>query len=142
MNKYTGHCECGHVTVCLETEAGVARLVPRACDCAFCTAYGAVWVSDPKSSLQVRVHNHALKQLKQGSETATFWQCRSCDNIVCVTVDIGGQKKGAVNLKLLDDIGFFPKSISVSPKQFSKEEKLARWQQNWISRVDMLPESS
>ncbi|WP_299948534.1 hypothetical protein [uncultured Microbulbifer sp.] len=74
--------------------------------------------------------NGNLEQIKQGAELASFWQCSSCYQFICVTYDFKIEIKGAVSGALFE---CFRQPVSVSPKTLSPEEKLERWGRVWLT---------
>ncbi|WP_417458265.1 GFA family protein [Kordiimonas sp.] len=136
MRKLEGGCYCGNIGIQLETEKPFSELVPRACDCDFCTMNGAKWLSHPDAKLEIEIQNEAAINLfEQGSMTARFWLCQRCGVLACVTADVEGERRAAVNVNALNARGEFPPPMSVSPKELSKAEKSARWQDVWIRGV-------
>lgn len=136
MTSHTGGCYCGNISIRFDSDKTPDALIPRACDCDFCTLHGAEWLSDPKGALEITVQNEAaLSLFKQGSESAHFWICQNCGGVSAVTAEIDGTAKGAVNARALDDHATLPPSQPVSPKTLGKDEKLSRWDDVWIPAV-------
>ena len=72
-----GGCHCGNLQLSLQGDIVPAATAPRACDCSFCTAHGAAWISDAQGELVVRVRDaDALARYRQGSGSAEFLLCR------------------------------------------------------------------
>lgn len=130
--KYSSSCQCGKVGVVLSLPHSIERLEPRECDCDFCKSHELIYLSEPDGELSIEAHG-ALKQLKQGSEQATFWQCTSCNKIVAVTIAFDGQIKGAVNGNLFTKNWRLKNSVTVSPKILSPEKKRERWASAWLN---------
>jgi len=131
-----GSCYCGNITVRVETDVPASEMTPRACDCDFCTAHGAEWVSTPKAHLEIEIQNEAATNLySQGSESARFWICQQCGVVPAVTCDTGEHRKGAVNIRAMLDRATFPPTEPASPKNLPKEEKQQRWDRFWMDRV-------
>jgi hypothetical protein len=136
MAKLEGSCYCGNITVRVETDVPAAEMTPRACDCDFCTAHGAEWVSTPKAHLEIEIQNEAAVNLySQGSESARFWICQRCGVVPAVTCEINEHRKGAVNKRAMLDMKAFPDTQPVSPADLPAEEKQARWDDKWIDKV-------
>jgi hypothetical protein len=136
MATMMGSCYCGNISVKVTTEVAAGDLTPRACDCHFCTAHGAEWVSTPKAELEIEIQNEAAVNLySQGSESARFWICQRCGVVPAVTCEIGGHRKGAVNKRAMHDMECFKPTEAVSPAGLPAEEKQARWDQKWIDKV-------
>ena len=51
MQKLTGSCHCGNVSVVFETDLAPADMVPRACQCSFCRLHSTAALSDPDGRL-------------------------------------------------------------------------------------------
>jgi len=127
-----GGCHCGTLTVELRTMQSPSALHPRACDCAFCMKHGAAWVSDAAGNLVIDVHaRDAFGEYRQGSGSARFLLCRDCGVLVAVVHGDGDGRRGAANVRCLDDAAAFAEATSVSPQQLSREDKIARWRELW-----------
>lgn len=136
MATMVGSCYCGNIAVRVTTNVAPSEMTPRACDCNFCTAHGAEWVSTPKAELEIEIQNEAAVNLySQGSESARFWICQRCGVVPAVTCEIDGHRKGAVNKRAMHDMKAFPETESVSPASLPPEEKQARWGRKWIDKV-------
>src|SRR5688572_19722659 len=100
MHFHTGGCHCGNLVVEVDLSSEPAGYQPRACDCSFCRAHGAAWISDAKGSLVLRVKEPSERGIyRQGSEQAELVLCRRCGVLVCVLLQDGGKLFGAVNAK-------------------------------------------
>ena len=75
-----------------------------------------------------------MNQLQQGSDQATFWQCKNCLQVVAVSHVKDGVMRGALSKALFEDDFELQTSITVSPKKLSAEQKSERWPTLW-SRV-------
>ena len=136
MGLLEGSCYCGNITVRVTTDVPASEMTPRACDCDFCTAHGAEWVSTPKAHLEIEIQNEAAINLySQGSESARFWICQRCGVVPAVTCDINDHRKGAVNKRAMLDLKAFPPTEAASPKNLPPEEKKQRWDRKWIDDV-------
>lgn len=133
-----GGCHCGRVQVEFTTSAMLASTTPRACDCSFCQKHGAAYVSDPSGSLRIAVAEpDALVSYRQGSKEARFRLCGRCGVLVAVTFEHQGNTYGAVNVGCLEKRSLFGASVPASPQQLSPEEKVTRWLQVWVPRVQV-----
>ena len=127
-----GGCHCGHLSIRLSLTQPPSGVHPRACDCAFCAKHGAAWTSDPHGELVIEAQDlSTLGEYRQGSGSARFLHCRDCG--VLVAVVHGGDEglRGAANVRCLDGAALFGETVSVSPQQLSKGDKVARWAQLW-----------
>jgi len=128
---YSSSCQCGVVRVNLTLPNTLEDYEPRECDCEFCRLHNITYISDPDGCLSIEAAG-TLKQSKQGSGQATFWQCSSCNQMVAVTHDLVGELKGAVNGQLFSKQYKLGKSVAVSPRLLSPSEKRDRWKTAWL----------
>lgn len=105
---------------------------PRACDCDFCMAQKAAYLSDLNGVLEV-FHQHKLEGIYQGSEQAVFWQCKACHNLILVSCEFASGVKGAVNAGVFSQKYTIGSAVYVSPKMLSPQEKRERWQSVWLT---------
>jgi hypothetical protein len=95
-------------------------------------------VSDPSGSLRIAVAEpDALVSYRQGSKEARFRLCGHCGVLVAVTFEHQGNTYGAVNVGCLEKRSLFGASVPASPQQLSPEEKVTRWLQVWVPRVQV-----
>lgn len=133
---HTGGCHCGALRWSLESARAAAELVPRACDCDFCTRHRAAWVSDPEGLLTVRARPDDVQHYRQGSGQAEFLICRHCGVLVAVSARMSeGRDKAAVNRNAFDQPDALGESVVVSPQQLAADAKLSRWTQAWTPLV-------
>lgn len=133
-----GGCHCGAITLALSTDLELEATAPRACDCSFCRAHGAAWLSDATASLVVRAHRpERLRRYRQGSEAAQFLLCGECGVLLAVVFEEGDQRYAAINAACLAARGAFAASVPASPQTLAPDEKTARWRQLWIRDVRM-----
>ena len=131
-----GGCHCGNLSLAFDTALQPAATAPRACDCGFCTAHGAAWLSDAGGGLAVTVRDPAvLARYRQGSGTAQFLLCRDCGVLVAVVFEEEGALRGAVNVRCLRRASEFAGDVEVSPQRLPAEARQARWRELWIPRV-------
>ena len=80
--------------------------------------------------------NGTLRQLKQGSAQATFWQCTACYQIIAATHAFGDgidPLRGAVNGQLFSHQYQLPAPVSVSQKRLTPADKRKRWLSLWLT---------
>ena len=130
-----GGCHCGSLALAFSTALEPMQTTPRACDCSFCRAHGAAWVSDPGGHLAIHHRPERLPTYRQGSLTAQFVVCNDCGVLVAVVFDDGDRRYAAVNVRCLDARDAFAAPVPASPQALSKEQKEARWRQAWIADV-------
>ncbi|HTV86188.1 MAG TPA: aldehyde-activating protein [Dyella sp.] len=136
MTVMHGSCHCGALSVAFTTAKLAADFQPRACDCSFCMKHGAAYVSDPGGSLSiVQRHADAIKEYRQGSNTARFLLCKDCGVLVGVVFDHASGTYGTLNVTCLDDATGFAQALGASPQQLSQDEKISRWLALWVPRV-------
>lgn len=131
-----GGCHCARLSVAFTPGADAASLQPRACDCAFCTRHGAAWVSDPAGRLVLHEHEAgALREYRQGSNTARFLFCGHCAVLVAVVFEHQARLYGAINARCLDVAGVLDGTVTASPQTLAPADKVARWQVLWVPDV-------
>ena len=79
MQKLTGSCHCGNVSIVFETDLRPRDMVPRACQCSFCRLHSSAAVSDPAGHIMfsVREPEH-LNRYTFGLGSTEFLICRTC----------------------------------------------------------------
>jgi len=133
-----GGCYCGNVLLQLELPKEPAQYNPRACDCGFCLKHGAAYLSDSRGALRIRIADpRQSATYRQGNELAEMLLCSRCGVLVGVVYREGGQVYATVNAKAVEGAPGFGPEQTVSPKQLSGEEKVARWKKLWFSNVTL-----
>jgi hypothetical protein len=133
-----GSCHCGAIALAFSTTLVPADTAPRACDCSFCRAHGAGWVSDTNAQLIIHAHRpERLRRYRHGSLAAQFLLCGECGVLIAVVFEDGERTYAAVNTGCLEERDAFAPMASTSPQRLSPEEKLARWRQLWIGEVSL-----
>ena len=128
----TGSCHCQRLTLAFNGSIKPATTSPRACDCSFCQAHAAAWVSDPDGELVVTASGaDALGRYRQGSESAEFLFCRHCGVLLAVVFASDEGMRGAVNVRCLAEAGEFAPAQAVSPQQLAPEVRRERWRRLW-----------
>ena len=136
--RLKGACHCGNLRLDVTLAADPATLVPRACDCGFCTLHGALWVSDPEGHLRVHVGERtALLRYRQGSRQADMNCCGCCGVLVFASVATEGGLYAVVNGRTLEDLSALAAPVTVSPRMLGAGEKLDRWRQIWFAGVEV-----
>ena len=128
---HQGGCHCGSLRWQFATTMALADVVPRACDCDYCTRHRAAWVSDPAGQLSIHASVATLQRYRQGSAQAEFLLCRDCGVLVAVIARDGGRLLGAVNRNAFDQRDALVAETVVSPQRLAAETKLERWSQLW-----------
>jgi len=129
-----GNCRCKNINV--EWQTVDFSVVPRLCQCEYCKAKGAAYVSKSGTSFKLRVHNESFHFIvKHGSESAKFHECKKCGDVVCVTAEIDGEIYGALNSLCMDNRLGFASGVEFDFTGQSASEKIERWRQNWCHPV-------
>lgn len=113
-------------------------MVPRACDCRFCRAHGAAWISHPAGRLAIHESGSRLRTYRQGSLVAQFLLCGDCGVLVAVVFEDGDKRHAAVNANCLEARDGFAPVVAASPQALSPDEKTTRWRQLWISDFQLI----
>ena len=132
----TGSCHCQRLQLALRGSLQPNETPPRACDCSFCQAHAAAWVSDPDGELVITASDaDALGRYRQGSESAEFLLCRHCGVLVAVVADHAARLHGAVNARCLDGDTRLGDRQPASPQRLAPEQRRLRWSKLWVPDV-------
>jgi hypothetical protein len=91
---------------------------------------GIEYLSDPQSQITF-ISTRAMRHEKQGSEQATFLLCPKFQTVVGVCYIDDDIYVGSVNARLLQQYECLQGSVSISPKNLDKTEKVKRWRELW-----------
>lgn len=139
MYKIYGGCYCGNISYAAELANSPGAYTPRSCDCDFCTAHGASYISDSEGKLALQIKSEKeTSRFKQGSGMVDFLICKNCGVVVGACYEEGGILYGAINSKSVRGKPAFGESISVSPKKLNDSEKVTRWKEIWFSNVELI----
>lgn len=130
--KHSGSCCCENVVFSIALPDPLEAYSPWCCDCDFCTARNASYLSHPDGSLNIE-SAEPLDVIHQGSKQAAFLACASCGTLVAVAYPFAENLKGAVNATLLTDSQRLNEPRVVSPKRLRPDEKLNNWQRLWLN---------
>lgn len=137
--KLTGGCHCGNIQLTLELTRAPETYNPRACDCDFCTKHSAVYLSDPKGSLTIRIKDDSkVGKYRQGNAIAEFLICSNCGVLAAVTYENEGRVYGAANARAIQGGKGFGLEQPVSPKTLSADAKMSRWRDVWFPDVKVV----
>lgn len=128
--RIDGACHCGNVSFAFETTHTRETIVPRACDCSFCTSHAAQCYSDPQGSVVIEVRDGALLQrYRFGEQTADFLVCRRCGAYAGAMITQGALRRATLNLRLtaLRDLPAQPVSYAGETRDERIARRLARW---------------
>lgn len=137
MLTYSGGCHCGNISFAMELACHAGSYEPRACDCSFCRAHAASYVSDPLGKLDIYVRDAAcFGTYHQGSGIADFLLCKMCGVLVGVSYRENGRWYATINSKAVSD-AVFGEEIVVSPKRLNDQDKVKRWKEAWFRDVSL-----
>ena len=128
--RIDGACHCGNISFVLETAQPREAIVPRACDCSFCTMHAAHCFSDPQGSAAIDVRDGALLQsYRFGEQTADFLVCRCCGAYAGAMITQGDLKRATLNLRLTELRDVPARSVSYAGETRDRRmaRRLARW---------------
>lgn len=127
-----GGCQCNNIEFVWHTVDH--SLVPRACQCSYCIAKGAAYVSKSGTRVEVTIRKKNLHRThQQGSNTADFHECQFCGDLVLVTTRIEGELYGAVNAGCVGNPAVFGAPVKMELFDQPASEKITRWRQNWCN---------
>ena len=130
----SGSCECNNIKVIWHTIDH--SLVPRACQCEYCSSKDAAYVTKSGTKFEAIIQNENLhKQVQHGSRSAVFHECANCGQVIFVTSEIDGELYGALNARHLTNKFGFAEPVELNYSYQSLEQKRDRWRQNWCHPV-------
>ena len=136
MTTFSASCHCGNLRAKAAITQPLASIVPRACDCDFCTRHGAAYLSDARGQLAFLINDsNQVMTYNQGSGAADFVLCRTCGVLMGVVYRHGGHCIGALNAHTLNQRDQLPAAQTASPQLLSDGDKMERWQQIWFQDV-------
>lgn len=131
-----GHCRCNNFRVMWRTTD--FSIVPRACQCDYCRAKDAAYVSKSGTAVEIHIHNKRQHSIvTHGSQLAEFHECGACGDLVLVTAHIDGETYGVLNARCLDNKAGFAAAVAIDYSGDTAEEKQLRWRQNWCAPVQI-----
>jgi len=99
---YLAGCHCGALSAHYRTTLPTASWPVRACQCAFCTAHGALSTSDPSGWLTFSASKPEILQRYQfGTRSSDFLICRACGVYLGAVMTRGLQRCGVLNVRTL-----------------------------------------
>ena len=132
-----GGCACGNVSVRLSLTKPLTEYTARKCLCSYCTARGALYVSDPDGKYEISVgEDSQLERQRFGTQTADFLVCRACDGFVGAVCDTPTGFRAVVNLKCLKEGAALTTKIQdFDYDAETPDQRLARRGRNWTPAV-------
>lgn len=128
--EYFGKCTCGSTKIVFSLSIKINGVVPRACDCDFCSSRNIAYLSHPDGELLIQSTGQLVVN-KQGSNQADFLTCQTCQDVIAVSFKFTDKYVGALNSKVLDTYSTLLAAEIVSPKKLQPNEKLERWKALW-----------
>lgn len=138
--SYEGSCHCGALGFSYKTRLATRSWSVRACQCSFCRANNAQWISDPNGSVRFHFSKpNALGLYDFDHRTAEFLFCRVCGVYLAAVHSTHRRDFSAVNLNSLAKvISDLPAAEAVSFSGESREQRIARRQSQWTPVVGQL----
>ena len=130
--QHSGACHCGAVSYRFTTHRPLTEFIPRACDCDFCTAHGATYISDPQGALTLHYHNR-VHLYHQGSNTSDFVICPTCGVLTCVLCAVDEHLYAVINSRTINGETAPPQTTHLDHQP--TEQRLSRRQNTWIGNV-------
>jgi len=131
-----GSCHCGNISLRVSLPPGSPALVPRCCNCGYCTRQGAAWISHAAGRLEIDIADAtAVRCYRQGSNQADLVFCLGCGTLTHVCTEEDGRILAAVNSRVFDVTTALAASQSVSPQELDAAAKMQRWRQLWFGQV-------
>ena len=125
-----GSCACNNIQFIWHCDN--SRLTPRACQCSYCLAHNAAYVTQAGSPVAIHINNQLFHATHQhGSHSAVFHECTKCQQVVFVSADIEGEIYAALNSQCLHQQNQLLAPVKRNFSQQSAKQKKQRWQQNW-----------
>jgi hypothetical protein len=130
----TGGCDCNNIEINWNTVD--YSLVPRACQCDYCSSKSAAYVTKPGTGFDVSIRRKKLhKKVQHGSKNAIFHECANCDQVIFVTSEIDGELYGALNANHLINKLSFSAPVKLNFSSQTAEQKRERWRKNWCRPI-------
>jgi len=130
----TGGCDCNNIEIIWHTVD--CSLVPRACQCDYCSSKAAAYVTKSGTGFDVSIRSEQFhNKIQHGSNSATFHECANCDQVIFVTSEIDGELYGALNSRQLTNKFGFSTTVKLNFSSQTTEQKRERWRQNWCQPV-------
>jgi hypothetical protein len=136
-----GRCTCGNIAVHWHTVD--YSVIPRLCQCQYCTGKHAAYVSKSGTKVDILIHKKGMHRIhRQGSKTAEFHECANCDDLVFVTARIDEELYCALNSNCLRNPRGFSPGVKTEFSDQTAATKLDRWRQNWCHPVRIAGQGS
>jgi hypothetical protein len=127
-----GHCHCGNVRYCLQTQQRLEDVIVRICGCAFCLRHRPRHWSDPHGSLAIEVAEPAeIILYRFGHGTADFVLCRRCGVYCFAIAEMDGCYRAVTNLNLALEGDARPRESALEALAEDPEARVRRRSANW-----------
>jgi len=136
-NKVSGSCHCGNIQYTIYTDLELDQLPRRKCGCSFCKKHGAVYTSDPKGKLRIRIKDrNKLRLYRFGTRTADVYVCSVCGVEPFFICRMDGKDYAVVNINTsIDPVLSTEKYVKSDFSKETKKERLDRRRKTWIPNV-------
>ncbi len=129
-----GCCSCKNIEVRWQVDD--LHFTPRACQCEYCKAKAAAYISVRNSNFEVMIHRSAQHRIiRQGTNQAAFHECTACGDLVFVTARIDDFDYGVLNAMCMKDALGFETAIPTNFSWQSALQKKERWRESWCCPV-------
>ena len=119
-----GGCDCNNIEIFWYIYG--QTLVPRACQCEYCSSRSAAYVSRPDTGFEATIHSsESHRPIQHGSNSAIFHECSTCEQVVFVTAEVDGELYGALNANQFNDQSVVTAPVKLNFSSQSGEEKRA-----------------
>lgn len=124
MARFLASCHCGALSAAFATDSAPERLEVRSCGCGFCRRHGAMTVSDPTGTLEVRAGGGRGLRYRFGLGITDFIVCAACGCYVAALMEDEGGTWGIVNTRMLEPP--VPFTTPAAPRDYGTEDEAAR----------------
>jgi hypothetical protein len=116
---------------------------PRSCDCQFCSSHGALYASDSKGTLKIKIKSVSkVNKYRMGSRIADFMICKDCGVMTHVCYEENGSFYGSINVRSANDFACFGGAHVTHLIGLSDQERINRWKAFWFQNVEILIEGA
>lgn len=134
--RLSGGCHCGLIEVEFETNLKPEAIIPRACQCSFCTRHGAAYISDPGGQLTLILKDRSeVSFYRFGHETADLIICRRCGVLTNALSETDGAMRAVVNIRALPDEVFNNAALETDTDGETPGDRIGRRARDWIGTV-------
>jgi hypothetical protein len=129
-----GSCDCKNIEMTWHIVD--YSIVPRECECEYCSSKSAAYVTKSGTRFEVIIRNNNLHQeIQHGSKSSVFHECLNCGCVMFVTAEIEGELYGTLNANHLVNKFGFSSAVKTNYSAQSAQQKRERWRRNWCHPV-------